>query len=231
MPKRKVPSGLKRASGMLMSPVGLAIAKEDRPHAITPVQHARKRRITPCQMEQFHLRNAASAGPSARARRDFAFPRLYQKNKTLPGFPWQGSASTGSGNRLVAGAVIRTRRGNSRYSSRNRGHHASGSTRCTAGCAAGRSATGTRRRATRLRHRVARKHGKENHRNELFHEISPCGSTKKRNPDGCQHTSTSLQTLATLTRSGARSSKHRDPLTIPPGPWRAGGFKVHRDGE
>src|SRR2546425_2697922 len=54
MPKRRVPSGLKRASGMLMSPVGPAIAKEDRPHAITPIQHARKRRITPCQMERFH---------------------------------------------------------------------------------------------------------------------------------------------------------------------------------
>src|SRR5713101_5169553 len=106
MPKRKVPSGLKRASGMLMSPVGPAVAKEDRLHAITPIQHARKRRITPCQMERFHLRNAASAGLGARARRDFAFPRLYQKNKTLPGFPWQGSASIGSGNRLVIGAVI-----------------------------------------------------------------------------------------------------------------------------
>src|SRR6266853_3445857 len=54
MPKRNVPSGLKRASGMLMSPVGPAIAKEDRPHAITPIQHAIKRRITPCQMERFH---------------------------------------------------------------------------------------------------------------------------------------------------------------------------------
>src|SRR5712664_4503897 len=86
MPKRKVPSGLKRASGILMSPVGPAIAKEDRPHAITPIQHARKRRIAPCQMERFHLRNAASAGPGA--RRDFALPRLYQKNdstkKTKP---------------------------------------------------------------------------------------------------------------------------------------------------
>src|SRR6266699_3522170 len=102
MPKRNVPSGLKRASGILISPVGPAIAKEGRPHAITPIQHARKRRITPCQMERFHLRNAASAGPGARARRDdFASTRLYQKNKTLPGFPWQGSASTGSGNRLV----------------------------------------------------------------------------------------------------------------------------------
>src|SRR6266849_11082910 len=107
MPKRKVPSGLKRASGMLMSPVGPggpAFAREDAQHAINPVQHARKRRIAPCQMERFHLRNAASAGPGARARRDLALPRLYQKNKTLPGFPWQGSASTGSGNRLVAAA-------------------------------------------------------------------------------------------------------------------------------
>src|SRR5712671_1712504 len=84
MPKRRVPSGLKRASGMLMSPVGPAVAKEDRLHAITPIQHARTRRIAPCQMERFHLRNAASAGPCARARRDF--PRLYPKNKTLPGF-------------------------------------------------------------------------------------------------------------------------------------------------
>src|SRR6267154_2790698 len=227
MPKRRVPSGLKRASGMLMSPVGPAVAKEDRFHAITPIQHARKRRIAPCQLERLHLRNAASAGRCSRARHDLVFPRLYQKNKTLPGFPWQGSASTGSGNRLVAGAVIRTRRGNSRYSSRNRGHHASGSTRR----AAGRTATGTRRRATRLRHRVARKHGKENHRNKLSHEISPCGSTKKSNPDGCQHTSISLQTLATLTRSGAPSSKHSEPLTIPPVLRRAGGFKVHRDRE
>src|SRR2546427_503870 len=129
MPKRKVPSGLKRASGMLMSPVGPAIAKEDRPHAITPIQHAIKRRITPCQMERFHLRNAASAGPGARARRDLALPRLYQKNKTLPGFPWQGSASTGSGDRLVGGgaaaaaaAVTPSRRDNSGYHYRNRGH-------------------------------------------------------------------------------------------------------------
>src|SRR5229473_8013372 len=103
MPKRRVPSGLKRASGMLMSPVGPAVAKEDRLHAITPIHHARKRRIAPCRMERFHLRNAASAGPGARARRDFAFPRLYPKNKTLPGFSRQGSASTGSGNRLVVG--------------------------------------------------------------------------------------------------------------------------------
>src|SRR6266436_545003 len=90
MPKRNVPSGLKRASGMLMSPVGPAIAKEDRAHATTPIQHARKRRITPCQMERFPLRNAASAGPCARARRDFAFPRLYQKQNpariSLAGF-------------------------------------------------------------------------------------------------------------------------------------------------
>src|SRR2546427_7238338 len=86
MPKRKVPSGLKRASGMLISPVGPAIAKEGRPHAITPIQHARKRRITPCQMERFHLRNAASAGPGARARRDFALPRLYQKTKPCQDF-------------------------------------------------------------------------------------------------------------------------------------------------
>src|SRR6266571_5394385 len=96
MPKRKVPSGLKRAAGMLISPVGPAIAKEDRLHAITPIQHARKRRIAPCQMERLQLRNAASAGPRARARRDFALPRLYQKNKTPPGFPWQGFASTRS---------------------------------------------------------------------------------------------------------------------------------------
>ena len=80
-------------------------------------------------MERFHLRNAASAGPSARARRDFAFPRLYQKNKTLPGFPWQGSASTESGDRLVAGAVIRTRRSNSGYRRRDRGHRAGYGTR------------------------------------------------------------------------------------------------------
>src|SRR6266853_2071357 len=45
MPNRKVPSGLKRASGMLMSPVGPAVAKEDRLHALTPIQHTRKRRI------------------------------------------------------------------------------------------------------------------------------------------------------------------------------------------
>src|SRR6267378_1867933 len=212
MPKRRVPSGLKRASGMLMSPVGAAVAKEDRFHAITPIQHARKRRIAPCQLERLHLRNAASAGRCSRARHHFALPRLYQKNKTLPGFPWQGFASTGSGSRLVVGGVTRTRRGNSRYSNRNRGHHPSGSSRCTAG----RTAAGTRRRATRLRHRVARKHGKENHRNQLFHEISPYGSTKKPKSDGYQHTSISLQTLATLTRSGAPSSKHGEPLTIPP---------------
>src|SRR5882762_6184019 len=106
MPKRRVPSGLKRASGMLMSPVGPAVAKEDRIHAITPIQHARKRRIAPCQMERLHLRNAASAGRCSRARHDFGLPRLYQKNKTLPGFPWQGSASTGSGNRLVVGGGL-----------------------------------------------------------------------------------------------------------------------------
>src|SRR6266853_6396909 len=120
MPKRRVPSGLKRASGMLMSPVGPAVAKEDAQHAINPVQHARKRRIAPCQMERFHLRNAASAGPGARARRDdFALTRLYQKNKTLPGFPWQGSTSAGSGNRLViggaAGVVIPSRRDNTAH--------------------------------------------------------------------------------------------------------------------
>ncbi len=118
-------------------------------------------------MERFHLRNAASAGPSARARRDFAFPRLYQKNKTLPGFPWQGSASTGSGNRLVAGAVIRSRRGNSGYRCGNRGHHTGCGTRrarCT-------GTTRARRRAARLRHRIAREHRKENHRYQLFHEL------------------------------------------------------------
>src|SRR5437899_12863198 len=121
MPKRRVPSELKRASGMLMSPVGPAMAKEDRFHAIAPIQHARKRRITPCQMERLHLRNAASAGRCSRARRDFALPRLYQKNKTLPGFPWQGSASTGFGNRLVAGAVVVSlgSRDNSRSDYRN----------------------------------------------------------------------------------------------------------------
>src|SRR6266568_5914522 len=129
MPKRKVPSGLKRASGMLISPVGPAVTREDRFHAITPIQYVRRRRIAPCQMERFHLRDAASAGPGARARRDdFASTRLYQKNKTLPGFPWQGSASTGSGNRLVvaggggAAAVIPGRRGNSGYHYRNREH-------------------------------------------------------------------------------------------------------------
>src|SRR5256885_4111359 len=96
MPKRKVPSGLKRASGMLMSPVGPAVASEDRPHAITPVQHAGKRRIAPCRMQWFHVRNAASAGPGARARRDFALPRLYPKNETPPGLPWQGFGNTRS---------------------------------------------------------------------------------------------------------------------------------------
>src|SRR6266849_4120416 len=175
MPKRKVPSGLKRASGMLMSPVGPAIAKEDRPHAVTPIQHARKRRITPCQMERFHLRNAASAGPGARARRDLALPRLYQKNKTLPGFPWQGSASTGSGNRLVAAAAVTpSRRDNSGYHYRNRGHRTDcGSRRaCRTGAASARGCT------ARLRHRIAREHRKENHRYELFHE------PPERNPKG-----------------------------------------------
>src|SRR5437773_10132273 len=105
MPKRNVPSGLKRASGILISPVGPAIAKEGRPHAITPIQHARKRRITPCQMERFHLRNAASAGPGARARRDFALPRLYQKNETPPGLPWQGFGNTRSEERRVGKSV------------------------------------------------------------------------------------------------------------------------------
>jgi len=118
-------------------------------------------------MERFHLRNAASAGPSARARRGFAFPRLYQKNKTLPGFPWQGSASTGSGNRLVASAVIRSRRCNSGYRCRNRGHRAGYGTRC----ARRTGATGTRRCPTRLRHNIASEHRKENHRNQLFHEL------------------------------------------------------------
>src|SRR6266446_6197441 len=111
MPKRRVPSGLKRASGMLMSPVGPAIAKEDRAHATTPIQHARKRRITPCQMERFHLRNAASAGPCARARRDFTLPRLYQKNETPPGLPWQGFGNTRSEKSLVLRGVFRARRG------------------------------------------------------------------------------------------------------------------------
>src|SRR6266853_3648675 len=51
MTKRKVPSGLKRASGMLMSPVGPAFARVDTPHAIVPIQDARKRRMTPCEMD------------------------------------------------------------------------------------------------------------------------------------------------------------------------------------
>src|SRR6267143_3498575 len=160
MPKRRVPSGLKRASGMLMSPVGLAIAKEDRPHAITPIQHARKRRMTPCQMERFHLRNAASAGPSARARRDFAFPRLYQKNKTLPGFPWQGSASTGSGNRLVVGGGlgdgggIPNRREDSAYHYHDGGHRTDRGSRraCRTGSSGAAGAGGC---SARLRHGIA----------------------------------------------------------------------------
>src|SRR5947207_11060249 len=119
MPKRKVPSGLKRASGMLMRPVGPAVAKEDRPHAITPVQHAGKRRIAPCRMEWFHLRNAASAGPGARARRDFALPRLYPKNETPPGLPWQGSGILDLKSLVVRG-VFRARRGNSGYHRGNR---------------------------------------------------------------------------------------------------------------
>src|SRR6266852_4774685 len=191
MPKRKVPSGLKRASGMLMSPVGPAVAKEDRPHAITPIQHARKRRITPCQMERSHLRNAASAGPGARARSDFALPRLYQKNKTLPGFPWQGSASTESGNRLVAGAVIRTRRGDSRYCRRNRGHRAGYGTRR----ARRTGATGARSCTARLRHHIAREHRKENRRYQLFHEL-PLKKPQKGKFDGARtlaHTLKSLQ--------------------------------------
>src|SRR5258708_9081468 len=167
MPKRRVPSGLKRASGMLMSPVGPAIAKEERLHAITASQHARERRIAPWRMERFHPRNAASAGSGARARTDFALPRLYQKNKTLPGFPWQGSASTGSGNRLVVVAVIRRRRGNSGYRCGNRGHRTCYGTRRArrTGAAGARSCT------TRLRHRIASEHRKENHRYQLFHEL------------------------------------------------------------
>ena len=118
-------------------------------------------------MERFHLRNAASAGPGARARRDFAFPRLYPKNKTLPGFSRQGSASTGSGNRLVASSVIRRRRGNSGYRCGNRGHRAGYGTRR----ARRTGATGARSRTARLRHRIAREHRKENHRYQLFHEL------------------------------------------------------------
>ena len=103
----------------------------------------------------------------ARARRDFAFPRLYQKNKTLPGFSRQGSASTGSGNRLVVGAAIPAgRRGNSGYHYRNQGHR----TDCGSRRAERTGAAGARRCSARLRHRIASEHRKENHRYELFHE-------------------------------------------------------------
>jgi hypothetical protein len=74
MPKRKVPSGLKRASGMLMSPVGSAFAKEDTQHATTPIQHAGKRRIAPfAEMDAFTLAKIAEtrAHSSALAARGY----------------------------------------------------------------------------------------------------------------------------------------------------------------
>ena len=67
----------------------------------------------------------------------------------------------------MASAVIRSRRGNSGYRCRNRGHRTSYGTRC----ALRTGATGARRCTTRLRHRVAREHRKENHRYQLFHEL------------------------------------------------------------
>src|SRR6266496_2643725 len=69
MPKRKVPSGLKRASGMLMSPVGPAFATEDAQHAATPTQHARKRRMAPfCRIAEVELRVYAPAKATNPAR-------------------------------------------------------------------------------------------------------------------------------------------------------------------
>src|SRR5437867_1064282 len=81
MPKRKVPSGLKRASGMLMSPVGPAFARVDTPHAIVPIQHARKRRIAPCRdgrSRSFHFKNAEDAGTGLRA-----YGRRIQERKVV----------------------------------------------------------------------------------------------------------------------------------------------------
>src|SRR5216683_5909729 len=73
MPKRKVPSGLKRASGMLMSPVGPAFATEDTQHAATPTQHARKRRMAPfCRIGEVELRVYAPAKATNPARSTLA---------------------------------------------------------------------------------------------------------------------------------------------------------------
>src|SRR6267154_4841092 len=128
MPKRSVPSGLKRASGMLMSPVGPAFAKEVTQHATTPTQHARKRRIAPLQrclpspsQKRGNAGRAPRSGPEDTRRKAQpgelelrAFMHL-QKQQNPARVSLAGFRKYSVWKPLVVGRGLRARRRDSRY--------------------------------------------------------------------------------------------------------------------